>query len=105
MRPLAALLLFICSVVFATAQTPTFTFGGDSYVKKFEVQGRAPNAQIEFGLAGEPIENWTRLLTLHAFAQSGNDAGRAAANLAKAVRENYKDAPARVVTNPNTGEA
>jgi hypothetical protein len=105
MKPFAALLLLLCSVALAVAEQATFRFGGDTYVKKFEVQGRAPNAQVEFGLAGEPIESWTRLVTLHAFSQSGNDAGRAAATLANLIRERHKGAPCRVVTNPKTAEA
>src|SRR5689334_18266893 len=105
MKYLAALLLLLCTATLAAADTPAFTFGGERYVQKFEVKGRAPNAQIEFGLASEPLEGWTKLVTLHAFAKNGNDAGRAAATLANLVRERYKGAKYRVVTNPKTAEA
>jgi len=105
MKRLAALLLLLCSANFAAAEPASFAFGGETFVKKFEVKGRSPNAQVEFGLAGEPIESWTKLVTLHAFTQNGNDAQRAAATLANLVRERYKGAPSRVVTNPKTAEA
>ena len=89
----------------AYADTPSFTFGGEKYIQKFEVKGRAPNAQIEFGLAGEPLKEWTKLVTLHSFTKNGNDATRAAATLANLVRERYKGAKYKVITNPKTSEA
>lgn len=105
MRTIVALLLLVCSAAFAHADTPAFKFGGEAFIKKFEVKGRAPNAQIEFGLAGETLEGWTKLLTLHAFATSGNDANRAVANLASLVRQRYKTSNYKVINNPKTAEA
>jgi hypothetical protein len=105
MRRLLALLFLCAATAFAVADTPAFTFGGERYVQKFEVKGRAPNAQIEFGLANEPIEGWTKLLTLHSFTKNGNDAARAATVLANLIRERHKGARYRVITNPKTSEA
>ena len=48
MRRLLALLFLISFGLPAGADTPTFKFGGESFIKKFEVKGRSPNAQIEF---------------------------------------------------------
>ena len=105
MRRVAALLILLGAAALAHADAPTFTFGGETYLKKFEAQGLAPNAQVEFGLASESLEGWTRLVTLHSFAQGGNDAGRAAAALANLVRENYKGAPLRLMTSAQSAEA
>jgi hypothetical protein len=103
MKVFAALLLLVCSLTAASAQT--FRFGGEDYVQKFEVKGRAPNRQVEFGLPREPIEKWTRLVTVHYFTRNGNDATRAATVLANLVRDRYKGSKYKVINNPKTGEA
>jgi hypothetical protein len=105
MKRIAALLFLFCAVSFAAADTPAFRFGGETFVKKFEVKERAPNAQIEFGLASETLEGWSKLVTLHSFAQNGNNAHRAAIALASLIRERQKGAKYRVITNDKTGEA
>jgi hypothetical protein len=105
MKKILALLLLIASASFAMADVPSFQFGGERFVKKFEVAGLAPNAQIEFGLETETLQSWTKLVTIHSFPQGGNDAMRAAAKLANLVRERYKGAPYKVITNPKTSEA
>ena len=104
MKRLFALLFVLATVSSAAAGTPTFSFSGESYIQKFEVKGRAPNAQVEFGLADETLRGWTKLITLHAFA-NGNNAARAAATLANLVRERHKGAKYKVINNPKTGEA
>ena len=105
MRHLLALLLVVGAASLAAAQTPAFTFGGETYIQKFEVKGRAPNAQVEFGLPGEPLEGWTKLVTLHSFSQNGNDAYRAAAGLATLIRERHRGAKYRVISNAQSREA
>ena len=104
MRALTAfLLLLVCSL--STANAQAFKFGGEEFVQKFEVKGRAPNRQVEFGLASESLERRTKLVTVHAFATNGNDAMRAAANLANLIRERHKGAKDAVINNPKTAEA
>jgi hypothetical protein len=105
MRKLLALLFLVASVSFANAGVPAFDFGGERFVKKFEAKVPAPNQQIEFGLESETLQGWTRLVTLHSFPQGGNDAGAAANRLANLVRERYKGAKYKVITNAKTGEA
>jgi hypothetical protein len=100
-----AALLLVLTASTANAGAAAFKFGGQDFVQKFEVKGRAPNAQIEFGLASEPLKDWTRLVTLHSFVKNGNDAMRAAATLANLVRERHKGAKYKVISNPKTGEA
>lgn len=104
MRTIAALLFLLCTLSFACAQAPSFTFGGQTFVKKFDAS-KAPNSQVEFGLASEPIENWTRLVTVHAFPNGGNDAMRAATNLANLIKQRYPGAKYKVIGNPKTSEA
>jgi hypothetical protein len=100
-----ALLVLIASVSFAGADTLALDFGGEHFIKKLEVKGLAPNAQIEFGLEHETLKDWTKLVTIHSFPQGGNDAARAAAKLANLVRERYKGAKYKVIANPTTSEA
>lgn len=104
MKKILALLVLITSVSFAGADAPSFQFGGERFVKKFEATGGAPNAQVEFGLENETLKDWTRLVTIHSFPQGGNDAMRAAANLANLIRQRHKGAKYTVITNPNTSE-
>lgn len=104
MKKLFALLLLVASVSFAGAGAPSFQFGGERFVKKFEA-GRAPNQQIEFGLENETLKDWTKLVTIHSFPQGGNNAGAAAAKLANLVRERYRGAKYKVITNPKTSDS
>lgn len=102
---IVALLVLVTGLFAHAAPGATLKFGGEDFVQKFEVKGRAPNAQVEFGLAAEPLKDWTKLVTLHSFVKNGKDAQRAAATLANLVRERYKGAKYRVITNTKTGEA
>ena len=104
MKRLLATLLLLAFTAPAAAGS-SFSFGGETYVQKFEVKGRGPNAQVEFGLADETLRGWTKLVTVHAFTRNGNDAMRAAATLAKAIRERHKSAKYKVINNPKTSEA
>jgi hypothetical protein len=104
MRAITAFLVLLCTLSFASADTPTFKFGGENFVRKFDAS-KAPNSQVEFGLADETIEAWTRLVTVHAFPNGGNDAMRAAANLANLIKQRYPGAKYKVISNPKTSEA
>jgi hypothetical protein len=104
MRAITTLLFLIFAVSFASAEPAAFDFGGEHFVKKFDAS-KPPNAQVEFGLPGESIEAWTQLVTLHAFPNGGNDAMRAAANLADLIRQRYPTAKYKVINNPKTSEA
>jgi len=104
-RKIVAFLFLLTTVSFAGADTHLFKFGGEDFTQKFEVKSRAPNAQIEFGLPNEKLPAWTKLVTLHFFATSGNDAKRAAATLANLIRERHKGTKYAVITNQRTSEA
>jgi hypothetical protein len=103
MRAAITLIFLMLAVSFASAEPATFDFGGERFVKKFDAS-KAPNAQVEFGLPAESIEAWTRLVTVHAFPNGGNDAMRAAANLANLIRQRYPAAKYKVINNPKTFE-
>ena len=104
MRVIITLLFLMFTASLAGAERAAFDFGGERFVKKFDAS-KAPNAQVEFGLADERIEAWTRLVTVHAFPNGGNDAMRAAANLANLIRQRYPTAKYKVINNPKTSEA
>jgi hypothetical protein len=104
MRAIITLLFLMLAVSFASAEPATFDFGGERFVKKFDAS-KAPNAQVEFGLSVESIEAWTRLVTVHAFPNGGNDAMRAAADLANLIRQRYPGAKYKIINNPRTSEA
>jgi hypothetical protein len=104
MRAVITLLCLMLAVSFASAEPATFDFDGERFVKKFDAS-KVPNAQVEFGLPAESIEAWTRLVTVHAFPNGGNDAMRAAANLANLIRQRYPTAKYKVINNPKTSEA
>jgi hypothetical protein len=105
MRRILALLFLLASISFANAEVSALDFGGEHFVKKFEVSNLAPNQQVEFGLETETLKDWTKLVTVHSFARNGNDAMRVAAGLANLVRERYKSAKYKVINNPKTFEA
>jgi len=104
MTRLVTLLLLLVALSCAHAQPASFDFGGERFVKKFDAS-KPPNSQIEFGLPDEPIEAWTRLVTVHAFPNGGNDAARAAANLANLIKQRFPGATYKVIGNPKTSEA
>jgi hypothetical protein len=104
MRAITTLLFLMLAGALANAEPAAFDFGGEHFVKKFDAS-KAPNAQVEFGLSAERIEAWTRLVTVHAFPNGGNDAMRAAANLADLIRQRYPGAKYKVISNPKTSEA
>jgi hypothetical protein len=104
MRTIVALLLLVGAIALGRAETAAFTFGGERFVKKFEVRGLAPNQQVEFGLENETLEGWTSLVTLHSFVRSGNVPANAAANLANVLRQRYPGSPYKIATHPKTSE-
>jgi hypothetical protein len=105
MRRVAFLVVALLLGYPAGAQTSAVGFGGDTYVKKFEGSKSAPDIFVEFGLAPEPIEKWSKLFVFHSQPQSGNDPLRAATNLAKTVKAHNKDARFRIIENKTSREA
>jgi hypothetical protein len=105
MRSILAGILLLVSLATAQAQDATFKFGGEPFVHKFETRGSQLYRQVEFGLADEPIEQWSKLVTIYSFPKGGNDAARAAARLASLIRERHKGAKYKVITNRKTAEA
>ena len=101
---IAALFAALLLAAPVAAQTKDVSFGGDTFVKKFEGSKNTADIFIEFGLPPEPIEKWTKLFVFHAQPGGGNDPMRAAANLAKVLKSHDKNAPLRIIENKANGE-
>ncbi len=89
----------------ASAEPASVGFAGEQFVQKHTSSANKADQFAEFGLAKEPIEKWNRLLVFHYHPQSGTDASRAAAQLAKTVLQRYKGADIRILKHDANGEA
>lgn len=104
MRKVALLITVLLLAAPAGAQTRSVSFGGDIYVKKFEGAKNTPDVFVEFGLAPEPIEKWTKLVVFHAQPDGGDDPVRAVTQLARVLKSHDKNAPFRIIENKASGE-
>lgn len=110
MRLLPVLAALLASVSLARAEAPTVEFGGEQYTLNFEDQavlpdGRPGDGLGEFTLAGETVEDWSKLFAYHAYPEMGDDPVAAVQLLGKIVKENNKDANYAIIENETTGEA
>jgi hypothetical protein len=104
MRGLVVVLCLALAPVLARAQGHAITFDGQAYVKKYEAE-QAHDRFTEFGLDGETLDTWTKLVTFHSFPQSGNDAKLEAGNLIKFIRQRDPAVRFGLIENPLTKEA
>ncbi len=110
MRLLPVLAALLAFVSLARAETPTVEFGGEQYTLNFEDQavlpdGRPGEGLAEFTLAGETVEDWSKLFAYHAYPEMGDDPVAAVKVLGKIVKETNKDANFAIIENETTGEA
>ncbi len=110
MRLLPVLAIVLASVSLARAEAPTVEFGGEPYTLSFEDQavladGRPGDGIAEFTLAGETVEDWSKLFAYHAYPEMGDDPVAAVRVLGKIVKETNKDANFAIIENETTGEA
>jgi hypothetical protein len=110
MRLLPVLAALLASVVLAWAEAPTVEFGGEQYTLNFEDQAVLPDGSpgdglAEFTLAGETVEDWSKLFAYHASPEMGDDPVAAVKVLGKIVKETNKDANYAIIENETTGEA
>ncbi len=89
----------------AHAEPASVNFAGEQFLQKHTSSANKADQFAEFGLAEEPIEKWNKLFVFHYHPQSGKDASRAAAQLAKTVLQGYKSADIRILKNDANGEA
>jgi hypothetical protein len=78
MRMLAALAALAASVSLAVAEVPTLEFAGEHYTLNFEEQATLPDGRpgdgvAEFTLAGETVDDWSKLFAYHAYPEMGDD--------------------------------
>ena len=110
MRLLSLLAILLASVSLARADTPSVEFDGEHYTLAFEDQATLPNGEAgdaiaEFTLAGETVNDWSKLFAFHAYPEMGDDPLAAVETVGKVVKETNKDANYAIVTNDKTGEA
>jgi hypothetical protein len=110
MRLLPVLAIVLASVSLARAEAPTVEFGGEPYTLSFEDQavladGRPGDGIAEFTLAGETVEDWSKLFAYHGYPEMGDDPVAAVRVLGKIVKETNKDANFAIIENETTGEA
>jgi hypothetical protein len=110
MRLLSLLAVLLASVSLARADTPAVVFGDDRFTLAFEDQATLPDGEAgdgiaEFTLAGETVDDWSKLFAFHAYPEMGDDPLAAVETVGKVVKETNKDANYAIVTNDKTGEA
>jgi hypothetical protein len=110
MRLLSLFAVLLASVSLARADTPAVVFGDDRFTLAFEDQamlhdGEAGDGIAEFTLAGETVDDWSKLFAFHAYPEMGDDPLAAVETVGKVVKETNKDANYAIVTNDKTGEA
>jgi hypothetical protein len=110
MRMLAALAALVAFISLAVAETPTLEFAGEQYTLNFEDQATLPDGRpgdgvAEFTLAGETVEDWSKLFAYHAYPEMGDDPVAAVKLLGKIVKQTNKDANYAIIENETTGEA
>jgi hypothetical protein len=110
MRLLSLFAVLLASVSLARADTPAVVFGDDRFTLAFEDQAMLPDGEAgdgiaEFTLAGETVDDWSKLFAFHAYPEMGDDPLAAVETVGKVVKETNKDANYAIVTNDKTGEA
>jgi hypothetical protein len=110
MRMLPVLVALLASVSLARADTPAVEFDGERYTLNFEDQATEADGQpgdglAEFTLAGETVDNWSKLFAYHAYPGMGDDPVAAVQMLGKIVKENNKDANYAIIASEKTDEA
>jgi hypothetical protein len=111
MRMLTVLVALVATVSLARADsTPPVEFGGERYTVNFQDQATQVNGEpgeglAEFTLAGETVEDWSKLFAYHWYPYVADDPVAAAQMLGKVVKENNKDANYAVIEDEKTGEA
>ena len=110
MRLLPLIVALLASFSLARADTPSVEFDGQRYTLNFEEQGTQPDGQsgdaiAEFTLAGETVENWSKLFAYHAYPSMGDDPVAAVQVVGNAVKENNKDANFAIIGNEEKGVA
>jgi hypothetical protein len=110
MRLLPLIVALLASFSLARADTPSVEFDGQRYTLNFEEQGTQPDGEpgdaiAEFTLAGETVQNWSKLFAYYAYPGMGDDPVAAVQALGNAVKEKNKDANFAMIGNEEKGVA
>lgn len=104
LRSLLLLALLLLAPLGAAAEPQAIAFGGERYLRAF--QDTKPNGQqlVEFVRAGETVETWKKLVSIHRFPASGSDPGPMVGSLVRTLKQRYPDARYKIAENPKSGE-
>jgi hypothetical protein len=69
------------------AQTPSVEFGGERYIKKKEASPSADESYVQFGLEGESLAGWTKLVTFHSLPHTDREPVAAASAMGKFIKK------------------
>ncbi len=110
MRRILTLLCLLAAVSVARADAPTASFGGQSYHLDYQDAARLPDGQpgnglAEFTLAGETVQDWSKLFAYYAYPEAGDDPLLMAAEVGKAAKEANPDANYALLDNKEAGDA
>jgi hypothetical protein len=99
---------FLASLLLATlpvaAEPNAITFGGERYAYAFQDTKRSGQLLVEFVRAGETVETWRKLVTLHRFPAAANDPKAMVGSLARMLKQSDPDVRYTIRENPETGE-
>ena len=98
---LASLFLVPLPVV---AEPHAITFAGERYVQAFQDTKPSGQLLVEFVRAGETVETWSKLVTIHRFPAAANDPKPMVGSLARMLKQSYPDVRHKIVEKPETGE-
>jgi hypothetical protein len=106
--PLIAAIVACCSL--ARADTPSVEFDGQRYTLSFQDMATQPDgspgdAIAEFTLAGETVEDWSKLFAYYAYPAMGDDPVAAVQAVGDAVKATNKDANFAIISNDEKGVA
>jgi hypothetical protein len=99
---LLALLAIAPSV--AAGDQRAIIFGGERYVRAFKDTKSNGQMLVEFVRAGEALESWKKLVTLHRFPAAKPDPKPMVGSLVNVLKQRYPDARYKISENPKTGE-
>lgn len=110
MRCLSIIALCALATSVFAAAAATVEFDGQRFTLNYSDQATLSNGQpgdgiAEFTLAGETVQDWSKLFAFHAYPEMGDDPVAAVQAVGKAVKENNKDANFAIITNDKNGEA
>jgi hypothetical protein len=104
LRVLAFLASLLVASLPVAAEPRAVTFGGESYVWAFQDTKPSGQLLVEFVRAGETVETWGKLVTIHRFPAVANDAKSMVLSLARMLKQGDPDVRYVIRENPETGE-